>query len=288
MMTRRLVLPVLVAAATAAMVGCGQDPVPPATGADSPATDVTAPRTGLAALEGEWRLVGGSTADGPVDVLVHYPVTLTVTEGEATGKAACNLYGGPFHAEGDGISFPSLMRTEMGCEQPVIDLEKTYLSALSVVGQARHDGDALVLTGMDVELRFEPVPEFADAPLVGTDWVLDTVVTGGTGSSASESASSTRGGSAVTLWFAGEGTLTGSTGCRWFTGTWREEAGRVEVADLELEELEPEEPFCDHDATRRQADRVWSILDGGDEVEIDGDRLRLSGADGGLVYRTKR
>ncbi|MCP2331323.1 Heat shock protein HslJ [Actinoalloteichus cyanogriseus DSM 43889] len=287
MMTRRFVFPVLLAAVLSAMAGCGQDPGPAATGADSPAIDVAAPRTGLAALEGEWQLVGGSTADGPVDVLDHYPVTLTVTDGEATGKAACNLYGGPFHAVGDGISFPSPEWTEMGCEQPVMDLEMTYLAALSAVGRARHDGDALVLTGTDVELRFEPVPELADTPLVGTDWVLDTVVTGGTGSSASESASSTRGDPAVTLSFAGDGTLTGSTGCRWFTGTWREEAGRVEVADLELAELEPEEPLCDHDATRRQDDRVWSILDGGVEVEIDGDRLRLSGADGGLVYRTE-
>ena len=45
------------------------------------------------------------------------------------------------------------------------------------------DGEDLVLTGDDLELRFHPVPPILTSPLAGTDWVLETLLDGETASS---------------------------------------------------------------------------------------------------------
>ncbi|WP_418152719.1 META domain-containing protein [Actinoalloteichus caeruleus] len=255
-MVRRRTVPALLAVVLAGAVGCGHEP-----GASS-------------ALEGEWALVAGTGAEGPFDLDDADPVSLSVVDGEVRGTAACNLYTGAVDAADDGVRINLDGVTARGCDGPTMDLEMTYLAALSAVGGAHRDGDALVLTGSQVELRFEVVPEVPDAELVGTDWLLGSVITG-------ETASSTHSDPA-TLRFAADGTLTGSTGCRAFTGTWREADWRVEVVDLE-----PEEATCDDEFAQRQDDRVLSTLGGEVEFETSGDQLRLSDADGGLGYRAE-
>ncbi len=49
----------------------------------------------------------------------------------------------------------------------VLDLEQAYLTALQAVTTAQRDGDALTLTGPDLTLTFEPVP---DVPTGRRSW----------------------------------------------------------------------------------------------------------------------
>jgi heat shock protein HslJ len=104
---------------------------------------------------GQWQLVAGSV-DGqqlvlPPDVLV----TLVVEGSGVSGRSACNQYFGEFTIVDGRVTLGGLGGTEMACEEPIMVLEAAYLAGLAKVDAARMDGEALVLTGPDVELSFE-------------------------------------------------------------------------------------------------------------------------------------
>jgi heat shock protein HslJ len=101
--------------------------------------------------------------------------------------------------------------------------------------------------------------------------VLDTLVDG-------EVASSVLG--EATLHLAEDGTATGSTGCRAWTGTWQS-AGDV----LAFPSLTNEDVACPPDLADQDA-HVLDVLGNGPQVAITGDRLTLTAGDGrGLSYR---
>jgi hypothetical protein len=89
----------------------------------------------------------------------------------------------------------------MGSEPAVMAAESSFLAALGAADTVALDGTDLLLTGPDVELRFRPVPPVPTSRLVGTRWVLETLLDG-------EVASSTVGRSEIR--FKADGTFTGA------------------------------------------------------------------------------
>ena len=245
----------LLLAAVLALAACGGTP-----GADAP--DVA----------GEWELAEG-TADGAA--LLRPPgtrATLELGRDELRGVSFCNHYSSSYRLSGTSLSIDGLGGTEMGCEPDVMAAESAFLSALGAVRTAAADGDALVLTGGGVELRFTPVAPTPDSPLEDTRWVLETLVVG-------ETASSTLGEPSV-LVLAADRTAEATTGCRAVTGTWLVEDGALVVDDL-LADGAP----CPPDGERQDA-HVTAVLQSGPALEIQEDRLTLTADDGrGLVYR---
>ena len=100
--------------------------------------------------------------------------TLAFEDGQASGRAACNSYGGAYDAGDDGsLSFEGFAVTEMACEPPLMTLESAYLEALGRSPASSVDGTAAAL-GDGTDLTFdEEVPPVA-LPLVGTTWTLTT------------------------------------------------------------------------------------------------------------------
>jgi heat shock protein HslJ len=81
-------------------------------------------------------------------------ITIAFEDGRASGKAACNSYGGDYAAEdGGSISFGPFAVTLMACEEPMMLLEHAYLATLAGVSSFTVDGD-LILSGDGVDLRF--------------------------------------------------------------------------------------------------------------------------------------
>ena len=218
--------------------------------------------------DGDWQLSAGVTmVDG-------YPITMSINGTEVSGRAACNSYFGTLKVNGSAVSFGEMGQTAMGCEPEVMEAESVFMTVLGLVTHFEYAEDGLVLSSPEGDLVFHAVIPIPTAELVGTTWVLETLVEG-------EAASSVAGDRA-TLLLAANGALTGSTGCRTLTGRWLESGGVIVVPELLAEGECPSE-------LSKQDSLVVTVV--GDEfrAEVDGDKLTLTsmGTDG-LVYRAQR
>lgn len=158
----------------------------------------------------EWVLAEG------VPVVAGYPITLRVEDGEVRGTAACNTYSATVVITGDALEIGDIAVTEMGCPEPgVHDSEAAYLGALQAVERYEHEAGRLLLSGPGVELRFEAATPVEDAPLTGTDWQLESLVTG---SGPDGTVSSTM--ADATLRLDDDGTMRAFDGCNELAGRW--------------------------------------------------------------------
>jgi heat shock protein HslJ len=240
------------------LAGCG---APSAGG--SPADDAV----------GEWELVSGTASGRPLPQPAGSRATLTLDGSQAGGTSFCNHYSATYRGNGGAIEFDAIGGTEMGCAPEVMEAEYAYSAALAEVDTVVVEAVDLVLTGPGVELRFRPVPEVPPSELVGTTWVLDTLLDG-------EVASSVVGGSMVRL--EADGTVTATTACHTLSGTWTRDDDEVLVRDLVTQELDCPADF------RTQDVHELAVLADGFRSSVEADRLTALDADGrGLVYRAE-
>ena len=102
-----------------------------------------------APLSGEWKLV--SLNGAPVVEGTH--ISLNFGDGQASGSAGCNSYGGAFESDGAEIDFDGLTMTLMACtDAGVMAQEGAYLAALEAVESFEMNGEQLVLSGPEAEL----------------------------------------------------------------------------------------------------------------------------------------
>lgn len=254
-MHRVWVLATLMAASIVA--GCGVTPAP------SPAPPID--------LSGDWQLDRGTVDSAPFPVVDDAPITFSVKGTEIGGRSACNHYGGVIVMDGGGPRFEMTSMTAMACEQPVMAAEAAFVAVLPRLSGATRDGDLLMLTGQGVELvfgRLEPPPL---AEVVGTVWVLDSLVVSDVAASAA--------GDQATLRLGAGGTLAGGTGCRTFSGRWVPANGGITVTELAMDQTE-----CDP-ALAQQDGHVVGVLEQF-RASVDGQTLTLTGDRGNaLVYR---
>ncbi len=222
-------------------------------------------------LVGEWEFVLGTAAGAPLPQPAGARATVTFDGTRAGGQSFCNHYSAGYTRNGDSVRFEGLGGTEMGCEPAVMHAEVQFLSALGTVDTVAVTGEELLLTGRDVELRFRPVPVVPTSELVGTEWVLDTLLDG-------DVASSTSGRSVLRL--DADGTFTGTTACHALSGRWQPTGSAVRFPEFAAEETDcPEE-------LRTQDAHELAVLGDGFQLTIEENRLTALDADGrGLVYR---
>ncbi|MEX0626195.1 MAG: META domain-containing protein [Chloroflexota bacterium] len=225
-----------------------------------------------ASLDGEWQLQAGTNQGQPIPIVAGSRLTLNVDGTQVGGSAACNSYGGTIQINGGSIVISALSMTEMACQENLMASEAAYLAALPRVTDAARDGNSLVLSGPQVEVRFARVAELADVDLAGTTWILDSLISG-------DSVSSTVG--EATLLLSGDGKISASTGCRDVTGRYTLSEGQVQVT------LDPYDTIGCAAPLEAQDTHVLDVLSNGFVVSIDGDRLTLTLSVGGkgLGYR---
>ena len=226
-----------------------------------------------ASLDGEWQLRDGTNQGQPIPIVAGSRITLKVDGTQVGGSAACNTYGGTLEVHGSSVVISALSMTEMACEEDRMASEAAFLAALPRATTVARSGDSLVLTGPELELRFALVPPVADANLIGTTWILDSLVSG-------EVASSTLG-ERVTLELNGDGTISASTGCRDVTGRYTVSEGQVQVT------LDPYDTIGCAQELGAQDTHILNVLSDGFSVAIDGERLTVTAGDQGMVYRTQ-
>jgi heat shock protein HslJ len=225
-------------------------------------------------IDGSWQLSAGSLNDRALQILDDHPITLTIEGSEIGGTAACNHYGGRFEMRAGRLTIDDLAMTAMGCEEPVAAAEAAYTAALGSVDAVARDGDELVLSGPNVELRFTTVPDAPTAELTDTTWILETVFVGDVASSPV--------GEPATLTIRSDGSFDGSTGCRAFEGAWIEKSGRIVATRMMLDDA-----GCPPDANGQDS-HVVSVIGDGFVATLDGELLTLTDPGSvGLVYRAR-
>jgi heat shock protein HslJ len=237
-----------------------------ACGTDSPASS----GGGMVDATGDWQLTSGRVDGAAFPVVADSPITMTVEGMRIGGRSACNAYGGEIVVDGGRVRFEQMSMTEMACQEPVMAAEAAYLAALGRIVGAALDGDRLVLTGPGVELDFERLAPPPIAELVGTDWVLQSIVQGDVVSSIA--------GEPATLRLEPGGTFKGSTGCRTFSGRWVTANGGITPTEFGMDQTE-----CPPDLAAQDS-HVTSVIEGF-RASIDGQTLTLTGDGGdGLIY----
>jgi heat shock protein HslJ len=223
--------------------------------------------------EGAWKLSSGTVDGEPIPLLADYPVTLVIEDGQISGRAACNSYGGSVSVDGSSIEIGEVAWTEMGCEPAVMESEQAFLAALMLVDTIEVDGDVATLSGGGAELVFSRDAPIEDAALVGVVWTLDTLIEG-------ETASTTLGETAI-LELGSDGTIVATTGCRVLTGEFVVNGSDVIVTSAEMAGECPAD-LADQD------NLVVTVLTDGFSVDIEGSRLTLTSMGGdGLSYTSE-
>ena len=225
-----------------------------------------------ATFDGEWRLQAGTHQGQPVPIVLGSQPTLRVDGTKVGGSAACNSYGGKLQIDGTKIRITELIQTEMAClDDRLMASEAAYLAALSAVSGSSRTANTLVLSGPQVELRYDLVKPAADADLLGTVWLLDSLING-------DAVSSTVGDPA-TLQLNADGTFSASTGCREITGRYTITGNEVRVTIDPYDLVGCAEPIGAQDV------HVLGVLNDGFGVQIDGASLTLTSGARGLGYR---
>lgn len=84
--------------------------------------------------------------------------TIRFEDGQVSGNASCNSYGGSYEVQGDKIGLSALFMTEMFCMEPegVMDQESTYLEMLGNAVTFELSGGVLtIVAGPQQTLTFE-------------------------------------------------------------------------------------------------------------------------------------
>ena len=224
-------------------------------------------------LDGTWVLVQGSHEGNALPMPADALIDMRIDGAMVGGTAACNSWFGEVAIGERSMSFSGVGQTEMACEEDRMAAERAYLAALADVAAFEVAADTLTLRGPGVELVFSRQAPVADADLVGTTWLLDSIVEG-------DAVSSTVGADAH-LVFGVDGSLTGSTGCRTFGGTWATDGG----GQLVISDVASDGQACPGELAR-QDQNMLETLSGRVRADVDGNRLTITAPDGtGLSFR---
>lgn len=223
-------------------------------------------------LDGDWVLVAGAGRDGAIPLVDGADITLSIGGTTVSGRAACNQYGGTVTVSGTAIRFSDMASTEMACAEPVMASEAAYWAALGAVERVALEDERLILAGNGVQLQFARVPPVADASLTGTQWRLETLISG-------DAASSVQG--EPTLLLRDDGRLEATTGCSVVSGRYA-----VDGEELRVTSLEVQAPAACDAAMSGQHQLIVSVLSETATFRIEGAALTLMRGADGLGYRS--
>jgi heat shock protein HslJ len=150
------------------------------------------------------------------------------TDGQLTVSAGCNTLGATYRLDAGTLRTSGGAMTEIGCAQPA-QAQDEWVFAFVLSGPAATlNGNELTLTQGDLVGRFLD-REVADPerPLVGTTWVVSTILSGDTASSIPQ-------GIRATLRFGADGDVTVDTSCNTGGGTYRVDGANISFGPIAL------------------------------------------------------
>ncbi|MGW6568506.1 META domain-containing protein [Streptomyces sp. NPDC054975] len=198
------------------------------------------------------------------------------TNGQASGNSGCNGFGAEVSVQGDTVTVKQGQGTEMACPGERGAFEAVLQKALAGSMKARLDGDRLTLTSPDgknvVALTSEP-----PAPLQGTTWTVDSLLSGGTAASVPKGSEGK-----ATFVIDKDGKVRGNLGCNRFTATAKVTAKTLTVTGPVV----TTRMICSS-AQMELETKLHELLDGPLSYELRHRTVSLTGPDGeGFAART--
>ena len=216
-----------------------------------------------------WHLVAHRVADEMVPALTTPASTLVVEDERLHGTTGVNDFNGGYTTDGQMLSLGAIAMTLKAGFGAAADQEAAVVAALGAVAAFRLDEGELVLVdaGGDELLRYEPL---AAAPLLDTVWDVLLFRVG-------DALTSPLAGSEVTLLFAADGGVNGSTGCNRFHGQYVLDADELAFAPLATTRMIGSPELMEQEMA------FLSALTAVARADVTGDRLRLCDLDGATV-----
>jgi heat shock protein HslJ len=228
-------------------------------------------------LNGHTYLSTAVTENGAAKALVTGTrIRLTFAEDgkRISANAGCNHLGGTARIDAGRLVVVDLATTDMGCDKPRHDQDEWLAKLLTARPSISLDRSELLLTTPSIQVRLQD-REVADPdrPLIGTRWVVDTIVD-------RDVASSVPLGGVAHLTLAADGSLTGSAGCNTMGGAYTSTGSTIRFTGIFTTKT-----ACE-DARMRLEQAVLGVLSGEVSYEIDADVLRVTHPSGrGLHLR---
>jgi heat shock protein HslJ len=250
--------------------GCtGQTPETPA-----PSPSPTAAAVGADIAGTAWVLTAYADGGGSLSPVINGTV-ITASfgeDGQISGSAGCNRYGGSFVAEGDSITFGPLVTTLRACSDPagVMEQETAFLTALESAASYRVADSRLEIAAATgaVVLQFAPAPTPAPLPLAGTTWQLASYLTG------EGAVVPVIPGTGVTATFGGDGRVTGSAGCNDYFAPYEVNGTGISVGPAGSTRM-----YCSSPAGVMDQERAYlAALVNASSFSVNADTLRLRDA----------
>ncbi len=239
----------------------------------------TPPGAAWADVDGRTFLSTAVTADG-ADRPVVPGSTLRLTFGDrrVTANAGCNTMSGEVRIDGGRmVVTKGLATTEMGCPEALMAQDRWLADLLTGGAAITVRGDRMTLTagGTVISMQDERtlVP---DAPLVMTEWILDTIVAGDTASSVPH------GVSATLAFGSGQPRAFVQTGCNAGSG-----AVEIGTASMTFGPIALTRRACADESASAVESAIVSVLQGEVSFDVDGRKLTVTKGDRSLVYRAR-
>jgi heat shock protein HslJ len=181
-------------------------------------------------LIGVWKLTAYGPADAPIPAVEGVEAGLSFSEdGMASGTSGCNGLGGDYTVEGDQITFGEFVSTLMACDPPIMEQEDAAHKVMSGTATYTIEGETLTITNNDMVLVFTrgfytSQASSEAAPLFGT-WKLTSYGVDDTRSSALADVE-------AIVTFNEDGTVTGTSGCNEFGGSYRVDGNEIEFLEI--------------------------------------------------------
>ena len=203
-------------------------------------------------------------------------ITLDFNEGgKAGGSSGCNRFmtSYSFDAASGALSFGRSAGTMMACPPPVMAQEQRFLQALAATISCRIEGPAMTLLGSGEAVLAEF--SYVSQSLAGTSWVVTGYNNGKVG------VVSVIGGTSLTAVFA-EDTLSGSSGCNSYSGSYTAAAGGIAFGPLA-----GTRKMCFDNEIMEQETRFLQALASAAVYHISGDRMEMRREDGALAVNLR-
>ena len=235
---------------------------------------------GMDDLRGRTFLSTGVTENGqPKQLVTGTRIRLNFgEEGRRIGaNAGCNHMGGEARVENGRLVAGDMAMTAMGCDGGRSEQDAWLAKFLADKPTIRASGTELVLANNTTEIRLlDRTVADPDRPLIGTRWVVESVIDRDTASSIAQ-------GAVAQLVLNADGTFTGNTGCNHMGGGAVIAAPTIRFAGVITTKMACEE------GRMRLEQAVLSVLRDDVSYEIEADQLRLRHASGkGLDLRAER